>query len=735
MIMSRKLARRRMLMWDQLQNDSVIATKIYVFVEGETQLRSGVASGFKYSFTDGMITLKPIYQTNADKWGNADIDIGGIDLSKYNTLYVEGYYAPNENIAHSNNSALVGYGSSSSFIKEQSLSTQRSTYSFTLSDLPEATEEHYIKIVYNRADNNVDFSNLLYICNIWLEGTSDGSGGSGETEDPETPTPQTFSVSITGENFTFEGNTGENAATENADYTASITAADGYEIESVTVAVDGNQIGSFTFINGDLTISGEDVTGDIVINVATIEEIVEPEGPEESTLWIYEYGKDSLSNGELIDNPYYSNIIKQGITYNYDGGYLFVHKNTLASGADNIPSMIIGGINLVDYDKIYIEYICKLGSTVSPTHPEDHLYIGYGKTTSINSTAFTDYVSEWNILNEQRAEFDISGITDSSIQYYIKAVFRINLSAENTGIKIKNIWLEKSSTESGGTDGGDSGDTEPTYYNVTTNLANASITPDIEQVETGTSYSATITANNGYELSSVSIMMGEENVTAFYYADGVITIDEVIGDIVITAVAEPAQSTKERIYLFDSSRSDNFIFGEYRYSDDSGVIMIDASKSWPPANSDGINTSSNCIILSGGNGGTMDLGEPTFLYLEDNSSGLSVEGGSGISAEGMLCNNVSIILGGKAYEPRKAAIPFDTYTLKVKGYKTGTKSDGFVDYGNGTFGYDKLILINSTSEQTYEAEIEIVKNGRFQFASTSGSGDVVITDIWLEEIE
>lgn len=72
------------------------------------------------------------------------------------------------------------------------------------------------------------------------------------------------------------------------------------------------------------------------------------------------------------------------------------------------------------------------------------------------------------------------------------------------------------------------------YYSVTKNLTNCVVDNSATQVVEGGSYSATITANSGYELSSVSVTMGGSAVSV---SGGVISIASVTGDIVITAVA------------------------------------------------------------------------------------------------------------------------------------------------------------------------------------------------------
>ena len=75
------------------------------------------------------------------------------------------------------------------------------------------------------------------------------------------------------------------------------------------------------------------------------------------------------------------------------------------------------------------------------------------------------------------------------------------------------------------------------YYTVTNTLTNCTNSNSATQAVGGGSYSATITANSGYKLSSVVVTMGGTDITSSAVSGGTITIAEVTGDIVITAVA------------------------------------------------------------------------------------------------------------------------------------------------------------------------------------------------------
>ena len=73
------------------------------------------------------------------------------------------------------------------------------------------------------------------------------------------------------------------------------------------------------------------------------------------------------------------------------------------------------------------------------------------------------------------------------------------------------------------------------YYSVTSTLTNCKNSNSTREVVEGSAYSATITANDGYELKTVTVTMGGQNVSV---SGGVINIANVTGNIVITAVAE-----------------------------------------------------------------------------------------------------------------------------------------------------------------------------------------------------
>jgi hypothetical protein len=82
------------------------------------------------------------------------------------------------------------------------------------------------------------------------------------------------------------------------------------------------------------------------------------------------------------------------------------------------------------------------------------------------------------------------------------------------------------------------------YYSVTNNLTQCTTNNSVTQAVQGEPYSATISAKSGYELSSVKVTMGGTDISASAVSGGKITISNVTGNIVITAVAEVKQAAE-----------------------------------------------------------------------------------------------------------------------------------------------------------------------------------------------
>ena len=76
-----------------------------------------------------------------------------------------------------------------------------------------------------------------------------------------------------------------------------------------------------------------------------------------------------------------------------------------------------------------------------------------------------------------------------------------------------------------------------TSYTITNALSYVTNSNASASIQANSSYSATLTADTGYTLSTVTVTMGGTDVTSTVYSSGTITIASVTGDIVITASA------------------------------------------------------------------------------------------------------------------------------------------------------------------------------------------------------
>lgn len=80
-------------------------------------------------------------------------------------------------------------------------------------------------------------------------------------------------------------------------------------------------------------------------------------------------------------------------------------------------------------------------------------------------------------------------------------------------------------------------------YTVTNNLSNISTNNSTASVDAGSSYNATLSPGSGYVLGTVTVTMGGIDITSTSYSDGMISIANVTGDIVITANATAVSYT------------------------------------------------------------------------------------------------------------------------------------------------------------------------------------------------
>lgn len=86
-----------------------------------------------------------------------------------------------------------------------------------------------------------------------------------------------------------------------------------------------------------------------------------------------------------------------------------------------------------------------------------------------------------------------------------------------------------------------------TTYTITNNLTSVTNSNAASTITENSSYTATLSCAADYEITSVTITMGGNDVTGTSYSSGTISIANVTGNIVITAVATQRQATLSSI--------------------------------------------------------------------------------------------------------------------------------------------------------------------------------------------
>lgn len=139
-------------------------------------------------------------------------------------------------------------------------------------------------------------------------------------------------------------------------------------------------------------------------------------------------------------------------------------------------------------------------------------------------------------------------------------------------------------------------------YSVTNSLDNCTINNTLNSVIEGSAYSATLTANSGYTLDSITVIMGGADITSTAVSGSAINIASVTGDIVITAIAvekliSPPTSDKwtNRVLEATSTFGGTEIYNTYGYMDG----MYATSSGGQSVNSTGTTTATGYIAYNG----------------------------------------------------------------------------------------------------------------------------------------
>lgn len=103
------------------------------------------------------------------------------------------------------------------------------------------------------------------------------------------------------------------------------------------------------------------------------------------------------------------------------------------------------------------------------------------------------------------------------------------------------------------------------YHSINNTLSHVVTDNGATSIEDGAAYSATLTADTGYTLGTVTVTMGGTDITSTAYSDGGISIASVTGDIVITAVATKIVSYTNQVPI--STDADGNVYNGTGYKD------------------------------------------------------------------------------------------------------------------------------------------------------------------------
>lgn len=154
------------------------------------------------------------------------------------------------------------------------------------------------------------------------------------------------------------------------------------------------------------------------------------------------------------------------------------------------------------------------------------------------------------------------------------------------------------------------------YYSVTSTLTNCTINNSTKTVVEGSSYAATITAKDGYELKSVVVTMGGSPVSV---SGGGISIASVTGNIVITAVAEEAAKEPTNFIVYNATNTNDWSIyctnarvgsdGAYRSSTSQDVTNYIAVQNGDEVHWHNMNIHSQTFGMYNSNKSKIDVGD------------------------------------------------------------------------------------------------------------------------------
>lgn len=317
-------------------------------------------------------------------------------------------------------------------------------------------------------------------------------------------------------------------------HTEAIYIPEGYDMKSITVTMDGVDITSaaVTIVDGAYRISIPEVTGNVLI---TAKAQARPNFTNLVPLSIDTDGSDYNVDGDGYDNGVYIN--SSGSLGNRSAstttGFIPVSAGakTIRIAGDGITADSVY-TRIAFYDSSFALVGC---------HPLKNMGIGdyQGVLTEEDSTVLTWTIDSKKMVNQANAPY-------------------IRVCTNGNGADLVVTVDEEISYGGAGA----------TNYTVTQSLTRVTSSNAATTVEIGGAFTTTLTANEGYELSSITVKMGGLDVTATAYANGVVSIAQATGNIVITARAKLVLSDDIVNQLAISTDADGNVYNGVGYKAD-----------------------------------------------------------------------------------------------------------------------------------------------------------------------
>ena len=230
----------------------------------------------------------------------------------------------------------------------------------------------------------------------------------------------------------------------------------------------------------------------------------------------------------------------------FDGEY----RTVLDVGSEAVAAheVMVPGMHLY----LGVEGYSSDGQLVMPTTWAVCGKIQHGANTGTDLSA-DPTLPVWGQLQAQIEEIKQVAVQEETVQAQINALhgmFKVCLFDDSKDVSGAIFAFE---TAFGITGGGEVPDEpeEPgvVTYAVAYELVNVSSDNRTTTVAEGAAYSATLTASDGYTMdgATVSVTMGGADITADVYADGVISIPAVTGNVSIMASAQVVEAEPELI--------------------------------------------------------------------------------------------------------------------------------------------------------------------------------------------